>query len=70
MRRKWVLGRQVPTHCAHSGMPRKGNMKPESRMDGRKKKNAICTACSWFCARVEKVMPMERFAAMKIRDTP
>ena len=42
-------------------------MKPESRMDGRKKKNAIWTACSWFCAMEENVMPTERFAAMKNR---
>ncbi len=38
MRRKWVLGRQLPSHCAHTGMPRNGNMKPEIRIEGRKKK--------------------------------
>src|SRR3979490_2322026 len=46
-------------------MPRKGNMKPERSIDGRKKKNAICIACSWFLAKVEKVKPTARFAAMK-----
>ena len=30
-------------------------MKPESRMFGRKKKNDICIAWSWFAAMVEKV---------------
>ena len=30
-------------------------MKPDSRKLGRKKKNVICTACSWFWAMVEKV---------------
>ena len=65
IRRKWVRGRHVPIHWAHTGMPRKGNMKPDSRIDGRKKKNAICIAWSWFLARVENVIPMARFAAMK-----
>ena len=32
-------------------------MKPDSRIDGRKKKNVICIACSWFRASVEKVKP-------------
>jgi hypothetical protein len=36
-------------------MPRKGNMKPDSRIDGRKKKKVICIACIWFRAMVEKV---------------
>ncbi len=30
-------------------------MKPDNRMLGRKNMKVICTACSWFCARVEKV---------------
>ncbi|CAN5576792.1 hypothetical protein BH20VER3_BH20VER3_20540 [soil metagenome] len=45
------------------GRPRKGNMKPESRIEGRKTKKVICIACSWFFAIIEKVMPMARLAA-------
>ena len=41
--------------CAQPGMPRKGNMNPDRRMLGRKKKNDICIAWSWFVATVEKV---------------
>ncbi len=33
-------------------------MKPESRIEGRKKKNDICIAWSWFFAMVENVMPI------------
>ena len=39
-------------------------MNPESRIDGRKKKNVICIACSWFFASVEKVNPTARLASM------
>ena len=39
-------GKASPMTCAHSGMPRKGNMNPESKSEGRKKKNDICMACS------------------------
>jgi hypothetical protein len=41
-------------------MPRNGNMNPDSRIDGRKKKNVICIACSWFCAIDENVRPSVR----------
>ena len=34
-------------------------MKPESRIEGRKKKKVICIACSWFCAMVEIVKPTQ-----------
>ena len=54
-RRKWVSGSTSPITCAQPGMPRNGNMKPESRIDGRKKKNVICIACIWVRASVEKV---------------
>src|SRR5712671_305780 len=37
------------------GMPANGNKKPDSSMLGRKYIIAICTACSWFWASVEKV---------------
>jgi hypothetical protein len=43
-------------------MPRNGNMKPDSRIEGRKKNIAICIACSWFAATVEKVKPTARLA--------
>ena len=54
-RRKCVSGSTSPIACAQPGMPRNGNMKPESRIEGRKKKNVICIACSWMRASVEKV---------------
>ncbi len=59
-----MSGSTLPTTCAHSGIPRNGNMKPDSRIDGRKKKNVICIACSWLRAIDEKVMPSVRLAAM------
>ena len=40
-------------------------MKPESRIEGRKKNIVICIACIWFLASVEKVKPIARLAAMK-----
>ena len=45
-------------------------MKPDSRIDGRKKKNVICIACSWLRAMELKVMPSVRLAAMKTSTTP
>ena len=36
MRRKCVSGSASPIVCAHSGMPRNGNMKPERSSEGRK----------------------------------
>ncbi|MND06747.1 hypothetical protein D3C83_283080 [compost metagenome] len=51
-------------------MPRNGNMKPESRIDGRKKKNVICIACSWLRAIDENVMPSVRLAAMNSSTIP
>ena len=44
-------------------------MKPDSRIDGRKKKNVICIACSWLRAIEEKVMPSVRLAAMNSSTT-
>ena len=41
---EWVSGSISPKYCAQAGMPRNGNMNPESRMLGRKKKNDICIA--------------------------
>src|SRR5882724_3237735 len=66
--RKCVSGRSEPIHCAHSGMPRNGNMKPESRIEGRKK-NVICIAWSWLRAMEENMMPSVKLAAMKIKTT-
>ena len=48
-------------------MPLNGNMKPLIRIDGRKKKNDICIAWSWFLASVLNRKPMARLAAMKTR---
>ena len=36
-----MSGRISPSVCAHCGMPRNGNMKPDSKVEGRKKKNDI-----------------------------
>ena len=60
-----MSGNTSPITCAQPGMPRNGNMKPESRIEGRKKKNVICIACIWLLASVEKVKPIARLAAMK-----
>ncbi len=69
MRRKCVSGNTSPIHCAQSGMPRNGNMKPDNSIDGRKKKKVICMACIWVRAMVEKVKPTARLATMN-RLTP
>ena len=42
MRRKWVRGMTSPIAWAQPGMPRNGNMKPDSSSDGRKKKKVSC----------------------------
>ena len=49
-------------HCAMRGMPANGNMKPDSRIEGRKMKNVICMA--WNCeeAAVEISSPSARLA--------
>ena len=39
-------------------MPLNGNMKPLIRIDGRKKKNDICMACSWLRAIVLNRKPI------------
>ena len=58
MRMKWVAGRTSPSHCAHTGMPRNGNMKPDSRIDGSSMNTEACIACSWFWVTVEMVKPI------------
>ena len=68
-RRKCVSGNTSPMVCAHAGMPRNGNIKPDSRIDGRKKKNVSCIACICDFATVENVKPSARFATTKI-ETP
>jgi hypothetical protein len=45
-------------------MPSKGNMKPDSRIDGRKKKKVICIAWNCELASVEISRPSARLAAM------
>ena len=64
MRMKWVAGMPSPSHWAHTGMPRNGNMKPDSRIDGSRMNTEACMAWSWFCVTVEMVKPMARFTVM------
>ena len=44
-------------------------MKPDSRIDGRKKNIPICIAWRWFWAMVEKVLPnsLAEKAGLKVR---
>ena len=46
-----------PNVCVHAGMPRNGNMKPDSKREGRKKKKPICMAYNCVLAIVEKLSP-------------
>ena len=48
----------------------RGKRSPDNRMDGSRKNTAICIAWSWFLAKVEKVKPTARLAAMKSADAP
>ena len=59
-----MSGSASPMVCAHAGMPRNGNMKPDSSSDGRKKKKVICIAWVWLRATLLIVMPTVRFALM------
>jgi hypothetical protein len=45
-------------------MPRNGNMKPDSRIEGSRMKTEACIACSWFWVTVEMVKPIARFTVM------
>jgi hypothetical protein len=40
-----------------SGIPSRGNMKPDSRIVGRKAKNDACIACRWVRDTVEMRIP-------------
>ncbi|MNJ03718.1 hypothetical protein D3C73_1641580 [compost metagenome] len=51
-------------------MPAKGNMKPDSRICGRKVKKAICIAWNWLRARVEMNTPSVRLAKMNTSEAP
>ena len=62
---KCVVGRAWPNVWAQAGMPAKGNMKPDRRMEGRKMKKVICMACIWLRATVENKKPSERLTRMK-----
>ena len=64
MRMKCVAGSTSPIHCAHTGMPRNGNMKPDSRIEGSSRNTEACMAWSWFWVTVEMVKPMARLAVM------
>ena len=63
-RMKCVIGSTSASHCAATGMPAYGNMKPDSRICGRKVKKASCMAWNWLRARVEIRMPSARLAQM------
>ena len=65
IRKKWVSGKISPRYCAQTGMPRKGNIKPESKSEGRKKKKVICRAWNCELAMVLKVKPRVRFTSKK-----
>ena len=54
----------VPMTCAQPGMPAKGNMKPDSRIDGRMVKKLSCIACIWLRAAVEIRKPSARLTTM------
>jgi hypothetical protein len=60
----WVVGNISPAHCAQTGMPFNGNMKPDGYMDGRSVNWANWIACIWFYEIVEKVIPSARFPAI------
>ena len=61
-RRKCVSGSTSASHCTTRGMPANGNMKPDSRIDGRNTKKVICIAWNCDCARVEISSPSVRLA--------
>ena len=65
MRMKCVAGSISPSHCAQAGMPRNGNMKPESRIEGSRMKKEACMAWSWFWLTVDRVKPRARLTTMK-----
>lgn len=45
--RKWVSGSSLVIYCVSCGMFENGNMKLDSRIDGRKMKKVICIV--WNC---------------------
>ena len=51
--------------CAHTGMARNGNIKPDSRIDGKKKESHL-HGLQLILATVEKVKPTAKFAKMKM----
>ena len=56
MRRKWVIGSASPIPCAHAGMPRNGNIKPDSR-NGQEEEERHLHRLKLVLAMVEKVKP-------------
>ncbi|MCY1453327.1 hypothetical protein D9M71_703090 [compost metagenome] len=63
-RRKWVSGSTSASHCTTLGIPAKGNMKPDNRIDGRNTNIVICMAWNCDCARVEINSPSARLAVI------
>ncbi|MNC98099.1 hypothetical protein D3C83_159620 [compost metagenome] len=66
---KCVSGRACAIHCATFGMPSKGNMNPDIRIDGSIVTSAIWIAWNWVCTMVEMRSPRDSDAAMK-RSAP
>ncbi|GAW92200.1 hypothetical protein KKC1_13580 [Calderihabitans maritimus] len=46
-----------------------GKTNPESRIEGKMKKNAICMACLWFLATVETRVPIPRQESINRRES-
>ena len=63
-RRKCVSGSTSANHCTATGMPAKGNMKPDSRIEGRNTKNVTCIAWNCDLAAVEISRPRARLATI------
>ncbi len=49
---------------AHIGMPSNGNIKPDNKIDGKKKNMVSCTACNCVLATAENVKPTAKLAAI------
>jgi hypothetical protein len=47
--------RENLAHGAQIGIPENGNIKPDNKIEGSKVNRAICIACIWLVAIVDKV---------------
>ena len=62
-----MSGSAAPIHWASTGMAWRGNMKPESRMFGRRNRKLSCIACTWLRTSVDMRSPSARLATMKAK---